>query len=107
MLCLATKPTTTATGEPNYTYSRREYKPLGQTPELLSVRAREEEATPTKDLTTLVTKGILRFLCVKWMIISVHGAGLETWVNRNTSFAISVWEVMGGKGGPRINLLCP
>jgi len=30
----------------NDTYSRREYEPLGQTPELFSVRARVEEATP-------------------------------------------------------------
>jgi alkylated DNA repair dioxygenase AlkB len=35
-------------GDPgtNYTYSRREYKPLAWIPELLSLRARIEEATP-------------------------------------------------------------
>ncbi len=37
-----------AYGDPgtNYTYSRREYKPLAWIPELLSLRARVEEATP-------------------------------------------------------------
>jgi len=36
-------------GDPgtNYTYSRREYKPLVWIPELLSLRTRVEEATPT------------------------------------------------------------
>jgi alkylated DNA repair dioxygenase AlkB len=36
-------------GDPgsNYTYSRREYKPLAWLPELLSLRTRVEEATPT------------------------------------------------------------
>ena len=35
-------------GDPgtNYTYSRREYKPLAWIPELLSLRARVEETTP-------------------------------------------------------------
>ena len=35
-------------GDPgaNYTYSRREYKPLTWIPELLSLRTRVEEATP-------------------------------------------------------------
>ena len=35
-------------GDPgtNYTYSRREYKPLGWIPELLSLKARVERATP-------------------------------------------------------------
>ena len=35
-------------GDPgsNYTYSRREYKPLAWIPELLSLRTRVEEATP-------------------------------------------------------------
>ena len=35
-------------GDPgtNYTYSRREYKPLAWIPELLSLKARVEEATP-------------------------------------------------------------
>src|SRR5271166_2951719 len=35
-------------GDPytNYTYSRREYKPLSWIPELLSLRTRVEEATP-------------------------------------------------------------
>ena len=32
--------------ETNYTYSRREYKPLAWTPELLSLKIRVEEATP-------------------------------------------------------------
>jgi alkylated DNA repair dioxygenase AlkB len=37
-------------GDPgtNYTYSRREYKPLAWIPELLSLKARVEEATPTE-----------------------------------------------------------
>jgi len=36
-------------GDPgsNYTYSRRQYKPLAWLPELLSLRTRVEEATPT------------------------------------------------------------
>ena len=36
-------------GDPgtNYTYSRREYEPLAWIPELLSLKARVEEATPT------------------------------------------------------------
>ena len=35
-------------GDPgmHYTYSRREYKPLSWIPELLSLKARVEEATP-------------------------------------------------------------
>jgi hypothetical protein len=35
-------------GDPgtNYTYSRREYKPLAWIPELLSLKGRVEEATP-------------------------------------------------------------
>ena len=37
-------------GDPgtNYTYSRSEYKPLAWIPELLSLKARVEEATPTE-----------------------------------------------------------
>ncbi|MGB8114900.1 MAG: alpha-ketoglutarate-dependent dioxygenase AlkB [Candidatus Sulfotelmatobacter sp.] len=37
-------------GDPgtNYTYSRREYKSLAWIPELLSLKARVEEATPTE-----------------------------------------------------------
>jgi alkylated DNA repair dioxygenase AlkB len=37
-------------GDPaaNYTYSRREYKPLAWTPELLSLKAQVEAATPTE-----------------------------------------------------------
>jgi alkylated DNA repair dioxygenase AlkB len=36
-------------GDPgtNYTYSRREYRPLAWTPELLSIKARVEETTPS------------------------------------------------------------
>jgi alkylated DNA repair dioxygenase AlkB len=37
-------------GDPgtNYTYSRREYKPLAWTPELLALKAKVEAATPTE-----------------------------------------------------------
>jgi alkylated DNA repair dioxygenase AlkB len=37
-------------GDPgtNYTYSRREYKPLAWIPQLLSLKARVEQATPTE-----------------------------------------------------------
>ena len=37
-------------GDPgtNYTYSRREYKPLAWTPELLTLKAKVERATPTE-----------------------------------------------------------
>ncbi len=43
-------------GDPGtgYTYSRREYKPLAWTPELLSLKARVEEATPAVAYSNLV-----------------------------------------------------
>jgi len=42
-------------GDPgtHYTYSRREYKPLSWIPELLKLKARVEEATPTAAYTNL------------------------------------------------------
>ena len=42
-------------GDPgtNYTYSRREYKPLAWIPELLSLKARVESATPESAFTNL------------------------------------------------------
>ena len=42
-------------GDPgtNYTYSRREYKPLGWIPELLALKARVEDATPAAAYTNL------------------------------------------------------
>src|SRR5215472_16327435 len=42
-------------GDPgtNYTYSRREYKPLPWIPELLALKARVEEATPERAYTNL------------------------------------------------------
>jgi len=59
-------------GDPgtNYTYSRREYKPLTWIPELLSLRTRVEEATPANAYSTWV--------CRAWATTPCSATATET-----------------------------